>query len=110
MERLFVYGTLAPGRANHGVVESIPGTWETATLRGVLLDDGWGSNMGFPGIVPTEDGEDVQGYVLSSHSLSKYWAMLDEFEGGGYRRTTVSVRIETGDVVEAWVYALNHSL
>ncbi len=43
MQRLFVYGTLAPGRANHKVLMNIPGSWETVTLRGTLLQDGWGA-------------------------------------------------------------------
>jgi len=40
MERLFIYGTLAPGRPNHHVVEDIPGNWEEATLKGTLLNEG----------------------------------------------------------------------
>ena len=30
INRLFVYGTLAPGRANAHVLADIPGTWEPA--------------------------------------------------------------------------------
>ena len=107
MLRLFVYGTLAPGQTNHKVLEDIPGTWETATLRGKLLNEGWGSKMGCPGIVPDEDGDEVDGHLLSSDHLAEYWAMLDEFEGSGYRREKVSVKIESGEWVEAFVYALN---
>jgi len=70
MQRLFVYGTLAPGRANHKVLKSIPGSWETATLRRTLIQDGWGAEMGYPGIVPTEDGGEVEGFVFSSAHLA----------------------------------------
>ncbi len=108
MEHLFVYGTLAPGRANHHVLEPISGTWQTAILKGKLLNAGWGAEMGCPGIVPAEDGEEVEGYILSSENLAEYWAMLDEFEGSGYRRTAVRVRVSNGELVEAYVYALNH--
>ena len=107
MERLFVYGTLAPGRTNHSVLEPIPGTWETATLKGYLLDEGWGATMGFPGIVPSEDGEEIKGYVLSSDRLSEHWTMLDEFEGDDYERIPVLVTIESGEKVKAYVYVLN---
>jgi len=109
MERLFVYGTLAPGRANHNVIEDIPGTWEAATLRGKLLDEGWGSKFGCPGIVPSDEGQEVEGYVLTSSHLSEHWAMLDEYEGIGYQRVPVLVEVEHGDKIEACVYALNHS-
>ena len=82
--RLFVYGTLAPGRANHDVLAKIPGTWETAILKGRLHNEGWGSDMGCPGIVPAEDGEEVEGHVLASPKLSAYWAELDAFEGSEF--------------------------
>ena len=104
--RLFVYGTLAPGQANHNVLENIPGSWKAATLRGTLLQEGWGAAMGCPGIVPAEDGDEVEGYVFSSPALTKHWATLDAFEGDGYERVSVTVRIDGTDEVEAYVYAL----
>jgi len=109
MERLFVYGTLAPGRVNHRVIEHIPGTWEKAILKGKLIDAGWGSSLGYPGVIPTTDGEDVNGYLLSSNHLSKHWAMLDEYEGIGYKRISVKVRIKGEAEIEAYVYALNNT-
>ena len=107
MQRLFVYGTLAPGRANHRILENIPGTWEEATLRGTLIQAGWGVAMGYPGIVPTEDGEEVEGFVFSSEHLADHWPGLDEFEGEGYERVSVTVRVNGVHDVEAYVYALN---
>ena len=109
MERLFVYGTLAPGRANHSVLEDIAGSWEVGTLKGKLLDEGWGSKLGSPGIVPSDEGDEVKGYVFTSNYLSEHWAMLDEFEGNGYKRVPVLVKIENGEEIEAYVYALNHA-
>ena len=107
MQRLFIYGTLAPGRANHKVLENIPGSWEAATLRGTLLQEGWGVAMGCPGIVPTEDGDEVEGFVFSSAHLVDHWPRLDEFEGEGYERVSVTVRVNGTHDVEAYVYALN---
>ena len=109
MERLFVYGTLAPGRANHDVMRPIAGEWTAATLKGRLLEEGWGAEMGCPGIVPDENGGDVDGFVLSSDRLAEHWSMLDAFEDDGYRRVSVQVRLETGAVVSAQVYALNRT-
>ena len=106
MQRLFVYGTLAPGRANHNILENIPGSWEPATLKGTLLQEGWGATMGSPGIIPTEDGDEVEGFIFSSTHLASYWPMLDEFEGEGYERVSVKVKINGTHDVEAYVYAL----
>lgn len=110
MQRLFIYGTLAPGRNNHKVMEGISGTWETATLRGTLIQEGWGAKMGFPGIIPAEDGDEVAGFVFSSKYLEDHWRMLDEFEGEGYERVLVTVRVDGEHDVEAFVYALNKKI
>lgn len=105
--RLFVYGTLAPGQPSAHVLADVPGTWEPATVRGTLLEEGWGAAAGFPGFVPSEDGGDVQGLVFSSAELPAHWARLDAFEGEGYVRVPVSARLESGANVEAYVYALH---
>jgi len=110
MERLFVYGTLAPGRPNHSVLEDIPGYWETAILKGKLLDEGWGSELGSPGIVPSDEEEEVEGFIFSSDHLSEHWTMLDEYEGNGYKRVPVLVMNESGEKIEAYVYALNRTV
>lgn len=60
-ERLFVYGTLAPGRPNDNVLESIDGTWKKTTVRGNLRAEGWGADISYPGIVLDEEGEEIEG-------------------------------------------------
>ncbi|MEM7561619.1 MAG: gamma-glutamylcyclotransferase family protein [Pseudomonadota bacterium] len=107
MEKLFVYGTLAPGRPNHDVMEKIPGHWEAATLKGELLNEGWGAEQGCPGIVPSDTGEEVEGFVFSSEHLAEHWSMLDDYEGSGYKRVPVIVKMSNGETTEAYVYALN---
>ena len=47
-ERLFVYGSLAPGESNAHVLAGIDGTWEPATVTGTLHPEGWGATLGFP--------------------------------------------------------------
>lgn len=104
--RLFVYGTLAPGRPNAHVMDGMVGTWEPATARGELLPDGWGAAAGYPAIVLEDDGPQVPGYVFSSADLPAHWDRLDEFEGEGYDRVLTTVHLHSGADVRAYVYAL----
>ncbi|HEY5803768.1 MAG TPA: gamma-glutamylcyclotransferase family protein [Lysobacter sp.] len=105
--RLFVYGTLAPGRPNAHVLADVPGIWEPATVRGTLFAQGWGAAIGFPGIVLDDSGDEVQGLVFSSEQLPDHWARLDEFEGDGYARVLTRARLQDGSVVDAFVYTLS---
>jgi gamma-glutamylcyclotransferase (GGCT)/AIG2-like uncharacterized protein YtfP len=107
--RLFVYGTLAPGRPNEHVLAGIPGTWEPATVRGELLPQGWGAAVGFPAIVLGEDGPEVAGFVFSSDELDAHWERLDEFEGAGYERVLTVAGLDSGGAVEAHIYVLRAS-
>ena len=106
IERLFVYGTLAPGRPNEHILAGVPGQWLPATVRGHLRHEGWGAVAGYPGIVPDERGEAVSGLIFSSTELAAHWGRLDEFEGSEYRRMTVPALLDDGTVVQAQVYAL----
>jgi len=110
MQRLFVYGTLAPGRDNHKMLKSIVGSWKSATLKGILLEEGWGAAMGCLGMIPTEEGDEIEGFVFSSVHLRDHWSILDEFEGEGYNRVLVTVRVNRTEDVEAYVYALNRDI
>ena len=56
MIRLFVDGSLAPDKENHHLLERIPGTWESAILKGELLDKGWGAELGCPGLLLSDQG------------------------------------------------------
>ena len=106
LQRLFVYGTLGPGRPNEHILEDVPGEWVPATIRGELLQEGWGAEAGFPGIVLDENGPEVHGLLLSSDELDQHWDRLDDFEGEGYERVQVPARLPSGESVEASVYAL----
>jgi gamma-glutamylcyclotransferase (GGCT)/AIG2-like uncharacterized protein YtfP len=105
--RLFVYGTLAPGRPNEHVLAEIPGTWEPATVRGRLIQEGWGAAAGYPGIVLDERGDEVAGLLFSAVSLDQHWARVDEFEGEGYERVPTRATLADGTVVDAYVYQLS---
>src|SRR4051794_6895095 len=104
--RLFVYGTLAPGRPNAHVLADVPGKWEAGTVTGTLIPEGWGAAAGFPGIVLDAKGTEVEGLLFSSESLAEHWTRLDEFEGEGYERVLTTVKLTNGARVEAFIYAL----
>lgn len=106
MERLFVYGTLGPGRPNEHVMLNIGGTWQAASLKGRLSHAGWGAAMGFPGLVIADDGDVIGGFVFSSENFHLHWAALDEFEGAEYQRVLTKVTLDDGTATDAWVYAL----
>ena len=105
IERLAVYGTLAPGRPNAHVLADIPGRWIGGVVRGVLLPAGWGAELGYPGIVLDPAGPIVNVSVFESHVLNDHWSRLDAFEGPGYLRTTTTVHTSSGDL-DAAIYVL----
>lgn len=107
IHRLFVYGTLAPGRPNAHVLAGVPGEWQPATTTGRLIAAGWGAAAGYPALVPDGRGEEVHGFLFTSEALPQHLARLDEFEGEGYERVVTNVRTAKGETVEAYVYALS---
>jgi gamma-glutamylcyclotransferase (GGCT)/AIG2-like uncharacterized protein YtfP len=106
--RLVAYGTLGPGRVNHGQISDLPGRWLKGRVRGTLMDAGWGAEFGYPGIVLHEDGPIVDVDVFESAALPSQWDRLDAFEGPGYRRVNVDVATAEG-VRAASIYVLADS-
>ena len=88
---LAVYGTLAPGRPNHHVVEPLGGEWTDGLIEGDLIPLGWGAALGYPGFRPRVGGDAVAVRVLTAPSLATAWPALDRFEGPGYERILMPV-------------------
>lgn len=104
--RLFVYGTLAPGKPNAHVLAPLEGTWRPGSIIGSLHQEGWGATLGFPAV--RLGGEDkVNGLLFEAEGLEDFWPQLDEFEGDAYRRTKVTVSLDDGSRETAYVYSLN---
>ncbi|MFD2166347.1 gamma-glutamylcyclotransferase [Thalassotalea euphylliae] len=104
--RLFVYGTLAPGRPNEHILAPLGGSWQAATINGKLYEKGWGAALGYPGIVLDATDDNVDGFLFESEHLKAFWPELDAFEGEGYERVMVEARLNDGTAVECNVYAL----
>ena len=108
-QRLFVYGTLGPGRPNEHVLRAIGGTWEEASVNGYLKPQGWGAEMGYPGIVLDDTGDEIKGYIFCSDKLAYHWDQLDDFEGEEYKRVLITVKTKEKMAVEAYIYILRES-
>lgn len=103
---LVVYGTLAPGRVNHNVVEHILGTWrDNVYVEGELVNSGWAVEFGYPMIRWKPAGSHVASYLLTSEMLPSYWRALDRFEGSEYCRILIPVFDQQGFVTVGNVYA-----
>ena len=94
--RLATYGTLAPGRPNHGQLSDLPGRWLAGRVRGSLVDAGWGTTFGYPALILDADGSLIDVDVFESPALPHHWDRLDAFEGPGYRRVAVDVTTADG--------------
>lgn len=106
--RLAVYGTLAPGKANHHQISGLTGRWRRGTVRGRLFASGWGAALGFPGLILDPLGDIVDVQVFESAELPEHWERLDAFEGAGYRRALTTVQMDEGEQ-PAWIYVLAES-
>lgn len=105
MRRLATYGTLVPGQVNAHQLDGLDGRWLIGTVRGNLIQDGWGAAHGCPGIALDEAGAEVTVHVFESPDLPLHWDRLDVFEGESYRRVSVTVSTDEGNVA-ALIYEI----
>ncbi|WP_286927617.1 gamma-glutamylcyclotransferase family protein [Flavobacterium sp. UBA4197] len=105
---LIIYGTLAPGKPNHHIMEHIRGEWQQATVKGKLENKGWGAEMGYYGFRHADAGEqnEIEAYVLFSDELVANRKYLDDFEGSGYKRILASYKKSNGETGVGYIYAI----
>lgn len=96
--RLAIYGSLAPGEANNDQLSDLNGDWRQGTVRGRLLEAGWGATIGYPGLILDPSGEIIDVHIFESPDLPNHWSRLDAFEGPGYRRVVTQVSTIDGDL------------
>ena len=100
---LATYGSLAPGRSNHHQLSNLRGEWSIGTVRGKLVEKGWGAALGYPALVIDAGGDKIEVHLFRSADLPKHWSRLDDFEGSEYCRA--AVQVETADgLIDAWIY------
>lgn len=104
-QRLFVYGSLAPGESNYHELAGLEGSWYEGWVRGESRATGWGSELGFPALRWDPEGTRISGKLFVSRDLPAQRARLDEFEGAEYGRILVPVHDASGLLGVANVYA-----
>lgn len=104
VERLIVYGTLAPGAPNHGQLRSIAGHWRQGWIHGDLLPEGWGSANGYPALRWRPAGPRVPAWLLESREMPAHWERIDEYEGGDYQRRPIPFETAGGGTIEGYCY------
>jgi gamma-glutamylcyclotransferase (GGCT)/AIG2-like uncharacterized protein YtfP len=102
--KLAVYGTLAPGEVNHGVLSHLRGMWDEAQVEGSLT-----TLKGLPAFQWRIRSGWVDIWILTSLDLEDYWARLDQFEGVMYRRIMVPVVFRSGGRAVGNIYEANES-
>jgi gamma-glutamylcyclotransferase (GGCT)/AIG2-like uncharacterized protein YtfP len=89
--KLVVYGTLAPGQSNHGILGALSGRWENCTMLGFLV-----TTNCLRAFTWSPSGTEVPAHLFTSSQLPDSWKRIDEFEGESYARRLIPVSTETG--------------
>jgi gamma-glutamylcyclotransferase (GGCT)/AIG2-like uncharacterized protein YtfP len=108
--RLIVYGSLAPGGPNHGLLSDLEGEWHKGWITGELLERGWSAAMSYPALRWCPEGGEIEAYLLVSEDLPDHWRRLDEFEGLEYKRIWAPFWDPGGDVQVGNIYAMECDL
>jgi gamma-glutamylcyclotransferase (GGCT)/AIG2-like uncharacterized protein YtfP len=85
--KLVVYGSLAPGEANHEVLAGITGDWEKCFIRGAITE-----SNGLRRLHRTPASDEVTVHLFASKELPLLWQRLDSFEGASYKRRLIPAR------------------
>ena len=113
---IFVYGTLKIGGRNAHALEKICATVRPGTIHGELYNTGFG----YPAAHNIDKTDKL--IIGEVHSFTDIYAALeicDSIEGchngsiGGdnlYNRITTQCRLDTGELVECWVYETNRDV
>jgi gamma-glutamylcyclotransferase (GGCT)/AIG2-like uncharacterized protein YtfP len=85
--KLVVYGSLAPGEANHELLADITGDWEQCYIRGAITE-----SNGLRQLHGTQAGDEVTVHLFASKELPLLRQRLDSFEGASYKRRLIPAR------------------
>ena len=86
--KLIVYGSLAPGEANHFLVAGLRGAWHRCQIRGHM-----GHYRGFKSFRYDPQGPEHPAWLLESAELPRVIHELDDFEGEEYQRSMIPAKL-----------------
>ena len=107
---LIVYGSLAPGGLNHGLLADLKGEWRKGWVTGELLEHGWSAAMSYPALRWCPEGGEIKAFLFVSDELPGLWRRLDDFEGLEYSRIWAPFWSADGEVRVGNVYAMECDL
>lgn len=96
--KLIVYGSLAPGEANHFLLAGLRGEWYFCHIRGHI-----GQYRGFKSFCYDPHGSEHPAWLLVSPELARVIPELDDFEGEEYERIIIPVQVN-GRWIMAQIY------
>ena len=103
-EKVFVYGTLRKDFA----LPLLEQLGDTIRFVGVGKVEGTLYDIGdYPGAVKNSKEPSIIGDVFDVDDSNRVFWILDEYEGSEYSREEVTVKMNNGDEVTAWIYWYN---
>jgi len=102
LDRLFVYATLRQGQTARPLIDPQIRKSVSATTTGSI----YVFPMGYGGFLEADEPLRVVGELLWLSELPATLGLLDAYEGTEFARVIRQVRLETGEQVWSWIYAL----
>lgn len=102
IDRLFVYATLRQGQSARSLIANQVARSIKASTTGVI----YAFPMGYAGFIEADEPKRVVGELLWLTELAATFGLLDAYEGQDFARVLRQVRLETGEMVWSWIYAL----
>jgi gamma-glutamylcyclotransferase (GGCT)/AIG2-like uncharacterized protein YtfP len=107
INRLIVYGSLAPGESNEHVLQPLKGTWSSGFIKGYKEILTTGEAIGYYAFTPDDNGPDIEVLIFESDELFGYWDVLDEFEGDDYKRILIEYEDPKGKKQMGHIYRIS---
>ena len=102
IDRLFAYATLRQGQSARSLVANQIARCVKASTTGAI----YAFPMGYAGYIEADEPMRVVGELLWLTDLPATFGLLDAYEGEDFARVLRQVKLETGELVWSWIYAL----